>query len=165
LAKLLEDSGADGIKISLSDMKIRFVCGDVVLVSKLIDGTFPDYNRVIPQGNDKVLELGAVAFAKAVDRVSVIASDKARGVKVSITATEVTLTTTNNEQNSGEEKLEATFADEPMSVGFNARYLLDVLGQIHSDRVRLTLADGNAPAVVTDPSDPTALYVVMPMRV
>ena len=164
LSKLLENHLSE-VKISLSDMKIRFVCGNVVLVSKLIDGSFPDYTRVIPQGNDKILELGAVSFAKAVDRVSVIASDKARGVKLAIAPKEVTLTTSSNEQNSGEEKIEATFTDEAMSVGFNARYLLDVLGQIESDRVRLTLADGNAPAVVTDPSDPAALYVVMPMRV
>ncbi len=164
LSKLLENNLTE-VKISLSDMKIRFVCGNVVLVSKLIDGSFPDYTRVIPQGNDKILELGAVSFAKAVDRVSVIASDKARGVKLAIAAKEVTLTTSSNEQNSGEEKIEASFTDDAMSVGFNARYLLDVLGQIESDRVRLTLADGNAPAVVTDPSDTSALYVVMPMRV
>jgi DNA polymerase III subunit beta len=164
LCKLLE-ANATEIRISLSDMKIRFVCGNVVLVSKLIDGSFPDYSRVIPTGNDKVLEIGAVSFAKAVDRVSVIASDKARGVKLSISSNEVLLSTTNSEQSSGEEKLDASFTDEPMSIGFNARYLLDVLGQIESNMVQFKLADGNAPAVVTDPSDASALYVVMPMRV
>jgi DNA polymerase III subunit beta len=164
LSKLLED-GANEIRISLSDMKIRFVCGNVMLVSKLIDGSFPDYSRVIPSGNDATLEMGAVAFAKAVDRVSVIASDKARGVKLTITADDVTLTTTSSDHNSGEEKLEAAFDGEPFSVGFNARYLLDVLGQIESNVVRFSLADANAPAVVTDPADASALYVVMPMRV
>jgi DNA polymerase III subunit beta len=164
LSKLLEESVTE-VKISLSDTKIRFVCGAVILVSKLIDGSFPDYTRVIPVGNDKVLEVGAVAFAKAVDRVSVIASDKARGVKLTVGAKEVVLSATSGEQNSGEERIDASFTDEALTVGFNARYLLDVLGQIESNTVRLTLADGNAPAVVTDPADASALYVVMPMRV
>ncbi len=165
LSKLLEDAPNE-VKISLSDTKIRFVCGDVVLVSKLIDGSFPDYSRVIPTGNDKNLEVGASAFSQAVDRVSIISSDKARGVKVSIADKQITLSASSNEQNSGEEAIDASFdGGEAMEIGFNSRYLLDVLSQIESNVVRLTLADSNAPALLNDPDDIGALYVVMPMRV
>ncbi len=165
LCKLLEEDIKE-IKISLSDTKIRFVCGDVILVSKLIDGTFPDYGRVIPENNEHTLEVGAVALAKAVDRVSVIASDKARGVKLAINKEQVTLTTTSNDQNSGEEQIDASFnAPDSLSIGFNSRYLMDVLGQIESNMAHFQLQDTNAPAIITDPEDPAALYVVMPMRV
>lgn len=164
LSKLLEDAPNE-VKISLSDTKIRFLCGDVILVSKLIDGSFPDYSRVIPTGNDKTLEVGASAFSQAVDRVSIISSDKARGVKVAVTNNQITLSATSNEQNSGEESIDASFDSEPMDIGFNSRYMLDVLSQIESNMVRLTLADSNAPALLSDPDDIGALYVVMPMRV
>ena len=164
MLKLLEDAPNE-VKISLSDTKIRLVCGDVILVSKLIDGSFPDYSRVIPTGNDKMLEVTATDFAKAVDRVSIISSDKARGVKLSIQENQLGLSASSTEQNSGEESLNASFDGEGFDVGFNSRYLLDVLGLIEGDAVRFTLADASAPALLSDPEDTGGLFVIMPMRV
>lgn len=164
LVKLFDDNNKE-VKVSLSDTKIRFVCGHVVLVSKLIDGTFPDYTRVIPEHNDNTLEIGAVALAKAVDRVSVVASEKIRGVKLSLESNHVTLTTSSSDYNSGEEQVEASFDGSPVEIGFNARYLLDVLGHIESPTARFSVSDTNSPSIITDAEYSGALYVVMPMRV
>jgi DNA polymerase III subunit beta len=164
MLKLLEDAPNE-VKLSLSDYKIRLVCGDVVLVSKLIDGTFPDYSRVIPTGNDASLEVNAAEFAKAVDRVSIISSDKARGVKLSIDATKLGLSSSSTEQNSGEESIDATFDGENFDVGFNSRYLLDVLSVVEGKKLKFHLANATAPALLSDPEDLGGLFVVMPMRV
>ncbi len=164
LSKLLEE-GVGEVKISLSENKIRFVCGGAILVSKLIDGTFPDYERVVPEGNDRMMEVSAQALAKAVDRVSVISADKARGVKLALDSGKLTLSASSAEQGHAQEELEVTFSAEPVEIGFNARYLLDVLTQIEGDTVQFALGDSNAPALIRDSADVGALYVVMPMRV
>lgn len=164
ISKLLEE-GVGEVKISLSDSKIRFVCGSAILVSKLIDGTFPDYERVIPQGNDRIMEVDSQALAKAVDRVSVISADKARGVKLALEGGKLTLSASSQEQSHAQETLEVTYSAEPMEIGFNARYLMEVLAQIEGGTVQFVLSDGAAPALVRDTADVGALYVVMPMRV
>jgi len=161
--KLLDADGAgdEEVVISLSDTKIRFVMGDTVLNSKLIDGTFPDYDRVIPSGNDKILELESKPFAEAVDRVSTIS----RAVKLVIERGSVNLSATSPEHGTASEELEVRYNATPIEVGFNARYLLDIAAQIEGDGARIALADGGSPAVMQDAADSSAIYVLMPMRV
>ena len=164
LRKLIEE-GVEEVQIALSDTKIRFTCGGATLISKLIDGTFPDYSRVIPTGNDKILEVECKAFTQAVDRVSVISSEKSRGIKLGLEAGKLTLSASSSEQGSASEEVDVTYSADAMETGFNSRYLLDMMAQIEGDTVQFILADTTAPALVRDPGDVGALYVIMPMRV
>lgn len=162
--KLIDESNSD-IDISLSESKVRFTFDGAVITSKLIDGTFPDYERVIPSGNDKTLEVDARIFASAVDRVATISSEKSRAVKVSLTPGHLTLSANSPEAGSATEELEAKYEGALLDIGFNARYLLDILQQIEGEGARFSLADASAPAIIQDVSDMSALYVLMPMRV
>jgi len=164
IIKLIE-TGVTQVEISLSESKIRFTCGSAILVSKLIDGTFPDYERVIPTGNDKILELDRKEFSRAVDRVSVIASEKTRGIKLAFEGGKLTLSADSAEHGTATEELDVTYSAEPIEIGFNSRYLLEMLGQMEGDTSQFLFADGSAPAVVRDTADVSALYVIMPMRV
>jgi len=164
LKKLLEGEVGE-VQISVSESKIRFVCGNAVLVSKLIDGTFPDYERVIPSGNDKIMEVDASTFSNAVDRVSVIASDKSRGVKLKIEKGKLTLSANSPENGTANESLEVNYGADALEIGFNSRYLLEMMSQIEGDSAQFVLADSSSPAIVRDSADIGALYVVMPMRV
>lgn len=164
LKKLLEGEVGE-VQVAVSESKIRFVCGNAILVSKLIDGTFPDYERVIPANNNKLLEVDAAQFAAAVDRVSVIASDKSRGVKLHIDKGKLTLSATSTENGTAREEIEAAYGADSMEIGFNSRYLLEMLTQIEGEAAQFVLADASSPAIVRDSADIGALYVVMPMRV
>lgn len=161
----LIDEAADTIAISLSETKIRFAIDSIVVTSKLIDGTFPDYERVIPAGNDKPLEVNAKSFAAAVDRVATISTEKSRAVKLAVARGVLTLSATSPEAGHASEELEALYNDTPLEIGFNSRYVLDITQQIEGDKVRFLMADSAAPTIVQDVSDPAALYVLMPMRV
>jgi DNA polymerase III subunit beta len=164
LQRLLDD--ADGaIEISLSDTKIQFNFNGVELTSKLIDGTFPDYQRVIPAGNDKVLSVESKEFAQSVDRVSTISADKTRAVKLHIAKEKVTLSVVNPESGTATEELGANYSASPIEIGFNARYLLDITGQIEGKEVRFLLSDAGSPTIIEDTEDSRTLYVLMPMRV
>ena len=164
VVKLFE--GLEGaVDVSLSAAKIRFSAGDLVLTSKLIDGTFPDYERVIPRNNDKKLALETAAFAAAVDRVSTISLEKGRAVKLQIGGNKVVLSVNNPDSGSAEEEIACSFEASPVDIGFNSRYLMDVAGQIKSDTMEFALADAGSPTIVRDPADAQALYVLMPMRV
>ncbi len=162
--KLIEDT-EKSVKVELSDTKIRFLIGDVVLTSQLIDGTFPDYGRVIPEGNDKVLSVSNAEFANAVDRVSTLSSDKGRAVKLKLAEGKLTLSVNNPDSGSATEELKADYSSDELEIGFNARYLLDISGQLESDNVKLLLSDPGSPTMVRDDEDASALYVLMPMRV
>lgn len=164
IVKLLE--GEDGeVEISLSASKIRFAVGRLVLTSKLIDGTFPDYERVIPRNNDKLMTVDARLFANAVDRVSTISLEKSRAVKMNLGQGRLTLTVNNPDSGSAEEEIAADYDRDPLDIGFNSRYLMDVAGQITSGEMTFRLADAGSPTIVADPADEAALYVLMPMRV
>ena len=173
--KLLGDRSAP-VQVELSGAKIRFVfdAGEeeeatgpesVVLTSKLIDGTFPDYGRVIPVGNDKVMTVDRNAFAAATDRVSTLSSEKGRAVKLNIADNKVTLSVNNPDAGSAEEDIPVEYQGDPLEIGFNARYLMDICAQIESDNAVFRLADASAPTLVKDAGDEAALYVLMPMRV
>jgi DNA polymerase-3 subunit beta len=164
IVKLME--GEDGeVEIALSSSKIRFAVGRLVLTSKLIDGTFPDYERVIPRNNDKIMTVDAKLFANAVDRVSTISLEKSRAVKMNLGQGRLTLTVNNPDSGSAEEEIAADYDRDPLDIGFNSRYLMDVAGQITSGEMTFRLADAGSPTIVADPADEAALYVLMPMRV
>ena len=164
LRKLLDE--VDGtVQISLSESKIRFDFGTALLTSKLIDGTFPDYSRVIPTANDKLLKIDPKSFMEGVDRVATIASEKTRAVKIAIDRDRVTLSVTSPENGTAAEEVPGDYASEAIEIGFNARYLLDILGQIEGDTVEVHLADAAAPTLLREGDKAPALYVLMPMRV
>ena len=162
--KLLDESDGS-VDVELSDTRIRFASGGVTLVSKLIDGTFPDYGRVIPQNNDKELVVDKKDFENAVDRVSTISSERGRAVKLSLSPGKLVLSVTNPDSGSATEELEVEYASDVLDIGFNSRYLLDIAAQIEGDVATLRLADPGSPTLVQDRDDKSALYVLMPMRV
>ncbi|MFL6829032.1 MAG: DNA polymerase III subunit beta [Sphingomicrobium sp.] len=164
LYRLLEELEGT-VEVSLSATKVRFGLGSAVLTSKLIDGTFPDYNRVIPTANDKLLKLDPKSFSAGVDRVSTIASEKTRAVKMSVDRDKVTLSVTSPENGVATEELPADYGADGLEIGFNARYLLDILGEIDGDTVEVHLADAAAPTLLRENDNSNALYVLMPMRV
>ena len=161
----LIDNSEGEITIELSPSKIRLTLDGVVLTSKLIDGTFPDYSRVIPLGNDKLLEVDKKEFEQAVDRVSTVASERGRAVKLSLSAGRLVLSVTNPDSGSATEELEVGYDADPLDIGFNSRYLLDIAAQLEGDTAVLKLADPGSPTLLSDKEAKGALYVLMPMRV
>ncbi len=155
------------MEVGLSDTRIQFKLGTVTLTSKLIDGTFPEYERVIPKDNDKILRVGKKDFADAVARVSAISSERSRPVKLALQRDVLTLSAASAEQGTASEELDGDrvkYEAGPLEIGFQARYLNDITDQI-ADSVEFRFADGSAPTIVQDAGDSSALYVLMPMRV
>lgn len=168
LRKLLEEALDGAVMVDLSASKVRFTLsgeGGVVLTSKLIDGTFPDYSRVIPTGNDKLLKVDPKLFFQGVDRVATIATEKTRAVKMGLDTDRVTLSVTSPDNGNAAEELAASYSSEGFEIGFNANYLKDILGQFDTDEVELHLADAGAPTLIREDDSSPALYVLMPMRV
>lgn len=164
IRRLLEEA-ADQISISLSENKIRFAFDHIVLTSKLIDGTFPDYNRVIPVGNDKMIEVDPKVFTQAIDRVSTISDGKSRAVKIQLNGKTMTLSANSAESGSAMEDIEVNSEAPNIEIGFNAKYLLDITSQVSGDGCRMEMADPASPTIIQDTSDSSALYVLMPLRV
>jgi len=165
LQKLLGEMGEASVKVELSDAKIRISVEAIILTSKLIDGVFPDYQRVIPVNNSKKLEVKREEFIASVDRVSTISSDRGRAVKLALEKEAVTMTVHSPDSGMAEDKIAAVFDAEAMEIGFNFRYLLDIAGQLAGEDIIFTLADSGAPTLIRDNTDARALYVLMPMRV
>lgn len=164
IRRLLDD-GQGSVEITLSAAKIRFALGNASLTSKIIDGSFPDYVRVIPRNNDKLMRVDTGVLSKAVDRVSTISAEKSRSVKMAIEPGRLTLNVRNMEAGQAVEEAEIDYDDDAIDIGFNARYILDVMGQIGGDVVELRLSDSASPTLVLDPSDNGVQYVLMPLRV
>ncbi|WP_439530387.1 DNA polymerase III subunit beta [Pannonibacter sp.] len=164
IQKLLEDRDAE-VTVELSETKIRITNGMVVLTSKLIDGTFPDYGRVIPQHNDKELRVDRDEFKEAVDRVSTISSERGRAVKLSLSEGRLVLAVNNPDSGSATEELAVEYDSDPMEIGFNSRYLLDIAAQLSGDTALFRLADSGSPTLVQDHATEDCLFVLMPMRV
>jgi DNA polymerase III subunit beta len=167
--KLIGDLDGD-VRVELSPNKIRLTIEpsggkSVLFTSKLIDGSFPEYGRVIPSGNDKVMQVMNADFVRAVDRVSTLSSDKGRAVKLNISLDNLVLSVNNPESGSAVEELPASYAAEPLEIGFNARYLLDVAAEIEGGHIIFLLSDPSSPTIVRDEGNAAALYVLMPMRV
>jgi DNA polymerase-3 subunit beta len=165
ILKLVSDKPEDEVAIALSAAKIRFTLGTVVLTSKLIDGTFPDYNRVIPVANDKRLTVERGDFARCVDRVSTISSERGRAVKLSLADNRLTLSVNNPDAGNAVEEIDVDYDAEPLDIGFNARYLLDIAGQLEGDTALFRFADPGSPTLIQDRDGASTLYVLMPMRV
>ncbi len=166
LRKLLDETSGE-VSVALSDTRIQFQVDGITLTSKLIDGTFPEYERVIPRDNDKILRVGKKDFAEAVDRVAAISFDRARPVKLSLARDLLVLSASSPEQGTATEELDAEhvkYESGPLEIGFQARYLTDITDQIAGD-VELCFADGASPTIIRDAADTSALYVLMPMRV
>jgi DNA polymerase-3 subunit beta len=162
--KLIE--GFDGeVEISVSPARIQFSLERAVLVSRLIDGTFPDYERVIPSSNEKKATFETKLLGEAVDRVATISTEKARAVKLAFEPNTVTVSAVSAETGRAVEEIDVEYSGDQLEIGFNARYILDMLGEIDGPKVRLEMATAAAPTVVRDPEDMSTLYVLMPMRV
>lgn len=164
LRKLLAEFQGE-VEVSLSETKIIFAFGDVIVSSKLIDGKFPDYDRVIPKGNDKILEVNSKEFAAAVDRVSTVSMEKARAIKLSIKTGSIGISTDSPDGSNAVEELEVSYSADAIETGYNFRYILDMMAQIEGDTTQFLLADSSSPALVRDPADVSVLYVIMPMRI
>lgn len=164
LYRLIEGC-VDDVTCALSPTRIRFSFDDIVLSSKLIDGTFPDYERVIPAGNDKKLLVPRKDFADAVDRVATISTEKSRAVKMAMERHVLTVSASSPDNASATEEIEIDFPQPAMEIGFNSKYLLDIANQIQGEEAQFVMADSGSPTIVQDPADPSALYVLMPMRV
>jgi len=164
LQRLIEGNDAE-VTVELSQGKIRFTVGEAVLTSKLIDGTFPDYARVIPRHNEKELAVDKKEFEQAVDRVSTVSSERGRAVKLSLSKDKLVLSVTNPDSGSATEELEVEYSSEPLDIGFNSRYLLDITAQIDGETAVLKLSDPGSPTLIHDRDSKGALYVLMPMRV
>lgn len=162
--KLLEDANKE-VEISLSENKIRFAMDGMVISSKLIDGSFPEYERVIPTANDKHMDAKVNDFAAAVDRVAAISTEKSRAVKMKLSEDNATLLARSPEAGSATEEVEVDYEGTPFEIGFNSRYLLDILQQINGENVRFSFSDSASPVIIHSVSDTSALYVIMPMRV
>lgn len=164
IRKLIEDV-PDNVSVSLSESRISFTVGTAVVTSKIIDGTFPDYERVIPGGNDKVLEVDTALLSAAVSRVATIVTDKSRAVRLEMSRGILALSAISPEAGSASEDVDAAYTAGPLEIGFNSSYLLENLRQIEGGRVRLELADAASPCIIREIEDDSVLYVLMPMRV
>jgi DNA polymerase III subunit beta len=164
LRKLLEDDEMQ-IAVSVSETKIRFATPEITLTSKVIDGTFPDYSRVIPTGNARKLEVDASDFAQAVDRVATVSSERSRAVKLSLGEDRLMLSVNAPDSGAAEEELAVAYSDEPLEIGFNAKYLLEIAGQVDRENAVFLFNSSGDPTLMREGNDQTAVYVVMPMRV
>ncbi|WP_438990630.1 DNA polymerase III subunit beta [Lentibacter sp.] len=164
LRKLLDDDEAK-IAVSVSETKIRFATPDITLTSKVIDGTFPDYTRVIPQGNTRKLEVDAAEFAKAVDRVATVSSERSRAVKLTLGEDKLILSVNAPDSGAAEEELAVAYGDERLEIGFNAKYLLEIANQVDRENAVFMFNSSGDPTLMREGNDTSAVYVVMPMRV
>ncbi len=164
VGRLLSDA-EETVDVAVSETKIRFGFGAGHLTSKLIDGSFPDYERVIPKNNASMLRVETKDFSQAVDRVATISADRTRSIKMAIENDRLRLTVNNPEAGSALEEMSVDYSGDPLEIGFNARYLLDIAGQMEGGTMTFRLADPASPSIVVDEDDPRALYVLMPLRV
>ena len=164
LRKLLEDDEAQ-VAVSVSETKVRFATPDITLTSKVIDGTFPDYARVIPGGNSRKLEVDAAEFARAVDRVATVSSERSRAVKLALGEDRLVLSVNAPDSGAAEEELAVAYGDDPLEIGFNAKYLLEIAGQVDRENAVFLFNSAGDPTLMREGNDLTAVYVVMPMRV
>lgn len=164
LRKLLDDDDAD-IAVSVSETKVRFATHEITLTSKVIDGTFPDYSRVIPNGNSRRLEVDAQEFAKAVDRVATVSSERSRAVKMQLDEDRLILSVNAPDSGNAEEELGVAYGDEKLEIGFNAKYLLEIANQVDRENAVFLFNSAGDPTLMREGNDQSAVYVVMPMRV
>lgn len=167
LRRILDDANGD-VQVELSSSKVKFVFSEIELVSKVIDGTFPDYTKVIPQNNDKKLKTNIVDLKGAIERVSAIAvseETKSRGLKLIIENNKLQLLANSASKGSAVEELDVQFSHEKLEIGFNSRYLLDIISEIDGNDVTLNFSDPAAPVLIIDDAEDNLFFVLMPMRI
>jgi DNA polymerase-3 subunit beta len=164
LRKLLDDDEMM-IAVSVSETKVRFATPDITLTSKVIDGTFPDYTRVIPQNNTRKMEVDAAEFARAVDRVATVSSERSRAVKLQLDEDRLILSVNAPDSGAAEEELSVAYGDERLEIGFNAKYLLEIASQVDRENAVFMFNSSGDPTLMREGNDTSAIYVVMPMRV
>jgi len=164
LRKLLDDDDLQ-VAVSVSETKVRFATPEITLTSKVIDGTFPDYTRVIPQGNTRKMEVDASDFAQAVDRVATVSSERSRAVKLQLDEDRLILSVNAPDSGAAEEELAVAYGDERLEIGFNAKYLLEIASQVDRENAVFLFNSSGDPTLMREGNDESAVYVVMPMRV
>ena len=164
LIKLLEDSDEE-ITIELSTGQVNFSFGEISLISKVIDGKFPDYHRVIPTSLSNTFTANRVAMLTAMQRASILSNEKYRGVRMVLSENNIKLISANTEQEEAEEELEITYNQEALDIGFNVTYLIDVLNNTQQENINFSFSDANSSCLITVPEDNDYKYVVMPMRI
>jgi DNA polymerase-3 subunit beta len=164
LRKLLDDDELE-VAVSVSETKVRFATPNLTLTSKVIDGTFPDYTRVIPQGNTRRMEVDAAEFARAVDRVATVSSERSRAVKLQLEDDRLILSVNAPDSGAAEEELAVAYSDERLEIGFNAKYLLEIANQVDRENAVFMFNGSGDPTLMREGNDMSAVYVVMPMRV
>src|SRR6185436_6844388 len=164
LGKLLADS-EDPVTLDILANQVRFRFANVELVSKVVDGKFPDFNRVIPVGHGKHIELDRLELLAALQRAAILSNEKFRGVRIVLGADQLKIICTNSEQEEAEEELPIDYKGDPLDIGFNITYLLDALSNLSVGRVKFAFGDANSSALVTMPERDDYKYVVMPMRI
>tara|TARA_B100001123_G_C15277539_1_gene1012773 strand:- start:267 stop:1382 length:1116 start_codon:yes stop_codon:yes gene_type:complete len=164
LISLLEQNNGD-IKINNNKSKIKFMLDHGVLISKVIDGRFPDYIKVIPKGNDKILEIKSNEFKNSVERVTTVSSDRKEGLKMNISKELLQFAVNNPNSGDGIENINAKFSSDNMSISFNSKYLIDIANQIESNSMIINLKDSGSPVLIQDISDKNSFHVVMPMKI
>ena len=163
LVRLLDD-GEDPVSLTLGASHIRAHTGDFTFTSKLVDGKFPDYERVVPRGGDKVFIADRAELRQVLSRTAILSNEKYRGVRLNLEEGNLRVMANNPEQEEAEENIAIEYSGGPLEIGFNVGYLVDVLNALDEDRVQMTLADSNSSALMEEPGGGDALYVVMPMR-
>ena len=164
LRKLIDEAESD-VEIAVSESKLRFAFDEIVLTSKVIDGTFPDYQRVIPTDNENVLEVAGETFRNAVDLVATISTEKTRSIKLSLSHNRLVVSANSPDSGSATEEIPVDYDAADIEIGFNSRYLLEMAGQVDGENIRFLMADSASPTLLRDTGDSGALYVLMPMRV
>tara|TARA_B100001057_G_C22782964_1_gene924404 strand:+ start:31 stop:1146 length:1116 start_codon:yes stop_codon:yes gene_type:complete len=164
LSKLLSEIDTD-VKISISSNKIVFIIGDIVFISKLIDGSFPDYKRVIPIDNTNILKINRGKLLSAVDRVSTIANEKSPVIKFKLIQNILNLNTINNESSTASEDLKINYKGDEIEIGFNSKYIMDIINSLDDDEISISLKDNTSPVTAQENSNSNLVYVLMPMRV
>ncbi len=164
LSKLLSEIDEE-IEIIISSSKIIFYIQNLVFVSKLIDGTFPDYKRVIPSGNNNILEINRDKLYSAVDRVSTVANEKSPVIKFKLIKNYINLNTINNDNSTATEDINLNYDGDDFEIGFNSKYILDIVNNLEDEEITLKFKDGSSPIIAQEKSNPNLIYVLMPMRV
>ncbi len=162
LSRLVADEGS--VRVAMGSNHIRVNGSDYCFTSKLVDGAYPDYDRVLPKGGDKLVEGNRAELKQAFGRTAILSNEKYRGVRIMLSNGAIKMVANNPEQEEAEEEVGVDYAGDELEIGFNVSYLLDVLNVLKGDAVRLTLSDSSSSALVEDAADGAAVYVVMPMR-
>ena len=166
IRKLIEDySDDEDVLVSLSETKIRVCVNDTSITSKLIDGNFPDYEKVVPKNNNKILKVNAKDFNNSLERVITVSIDRKEGVKVTFEKDHILLFVASSSSGDGKETLKAEFNSESLTVSFNARYLLDIASEIGDQNLMMNINDAISPVLIQDKSDNHSFYVIMPMKI